>query len=99
MKIDILVSDASHPILSYLENWKTTHDNDHRIKVVNRVDELDHGDILFLVSCSEIVRETTRANYIKTLVIHASDLPEGRGWSPVVWQVLEGRNIFYSYTP
>jgi methionyl-tRNA formyltransferase len=27
-----------------------------------------------------------------TLVIHASDPPEGRGWSPHIWQILEGRN-------
>ena len=26
------------------------------------------------------------------LVLHASDLPEGRGWSPHIWSVLEGKN-------
>ena len=27
-----------------------------------------------------------------TVVVHESSLPEGRGWSPVTWQVLEGIN-------
>ena len=26
------------------------------------------------------------------MVIHESDLPLGRGWSPLSWQVLEGKN-------
>lgn len=26
------------------------------------------------------------------LVIHASAVPEGRGWSPHIWQILEGEN-------
>ena len=26
------------------------------------------------------------------IVIHPSELPLGRGWSPVAWQVLEGKN-------
>jgi methionyl-tRNA formyltransferase len=25
--------------------------------------------------------------------LHASDLPEGKGWSPHVWNILEGKNI------
>ncbi len=27
------------------------------------------------------------------LVIHESDLPKGKGWSPVTWQVLEGKDV------
>lgn len=27
------------------------------------------------------------------LVVHESNLPQGRGWSPLSWQVLEGKNI------
>ncbi len=28
--------------------------------------------------------------YQASLVLHASDLPEGRGWSPHIWQIIEG---------
>ena len=27
-----------------------------------------------------------------TLVLHASDLPDGRGWSPHVWDVISGKS-------
>jgi methionyl-tRNA formyltransferase len=31
-----------------------------------------------------------RGRYRGTIVLHASALPKGRGWSPLVWQILEG---------
>lgn len=27
------------------------------------------------------------------IVVHASDLPQGKGWSPMSWQILEGRDV------
>jgi methionyl-tRNA formyltransferase len=42
-----------------------------------------------LISCHELIREDVRSRYSATLVIHASDLPQGRGWSPHIWQILE----------
>ncbi|MFZ5589814.1 MAG: methionyl-tRNA formyltransferase [Pseudomonadota bacterium] len=32
----------------------------------------------------------TRACYRHNLVVHASDLPKGKGWSPASWQILAG---------
>ena len=26
------------------------------------------------------------------LVVHESNLPKGKGWSPLTWQILEGKN-------
>lgn len=54
--------------------------------------ELCGGDILFLVSCSQMIRDAEREKYRATLVLHASDLPAGRGWSPYIWAVLGGAN-------
>ncbi len=52
--------------------------------------ELPGGDVLFLVSCSQIIRDSERQRYKTTLVLHASDLPKGRGWSPHIWSILHG---------
>ena len=35
---------------------------------------------------------TILALHKNNLVIHASDLPQGKGWSPMPWQIAEGRN-------
>ena len=45
---------------------------------------------LFLVSCNQIIRQSTRDHFRHSLVLHASPLPHGRGMSPHIWQVLEG---------
>lgn len=64
----------------------------HDVELVQKKAELSGGDILFLISCHEIISAQDRARYGVSLVIHASDLPLGRGWSPHIWQILEGRN-------
>jgi methionyl-tRNA formyltransferase len=39
-----------------------------------------------------IIPAAVRRRYRASLVVHASDLPEGRGWSPHIWQILEGKS-------
>ncbi len=56
------------------------------------MDEVSSGDILFLISCKHIVRSSTRDRFGATLIVHASDLPEGRGMSPHIWQILRGED-------
>ena len=62
----------------------------HTVALVYDKTELRGGDILFLVSCSQIIRDEERKLFKKTLVLHASDLPKGRGWSPYIWSILGG---------
>lgn len=92
MKISILCSDAVHPIYPRLQQWRAKQSAEHEIELRSFIADLSGGDLLFLISCSEIVPAEIRRRYRVALVIHASDLPAGRGWSPLVWQILEGRN-------
>lgn len=92
MKISILCSNASHPVCAHLEQWARTARASHDVELVQRKAELSGGDILFLISCHEIISAQDRAGYGASLVIHASDLPLGRGWSPHIWQILEGKH-------
>lgn len=62
----------------------------HEIVLVQRKSQLEGGQILFLISCSEIVKKEDRDKYGATLVLHASDLPKGRGWSPHIWELVNG---------
>ena len=39
-----------------------------------------------------MVPAEVRAQFQHCLVVHESDLPHGKGWSPLTWQILEGRN-------
>ena len=51
---------------------------------------LPGGDLCFYLSYGRIVDGKTRSRYSNNLVVHASDLPKGRGWSPASWLILEG---------
>jgi len=91
-KITLLCTEPNHPIYSYLKKWKNKNDSLYEISLLNKVNEITFaGDILFLVSCSEIIKATTKSLFSHVLVLHASDLPKGRGWSPHIWDVLAGK--------
>jgi len=49
-------------------------------------------DVAFYLGCREVTPPEILAQAHRNLVVHASDLPAGRGWSPLTWQILEGRN-------
>lgn len=60
--------------------------------LVHDVIEAPSSDIAVFVNCLRIVPAEQRARFGHNLVVHASDLPRGRGWSPLSWQILEGRD-------
>lgn len=91
MKVTVLCSDPRHPKWPALAAWVDSRPAGSA-QLVTRIADATGGDFLFLISCAELVRATDRARYGHTLVVHASELPRGRGWSPHVWAVLEGKD-------
>lgn len=90
MRISLLCSDEQHPVNEFLMRWMAAQQGVHQVELVRKKNELSGGDILFLISCSEIVGLADRSAYRAALVLHASDLPRGRGWSPHIWQLING---------
>jgi len=62
------------------------------VQCVSRREDLRNGDIAFLLSCFEIVKPEFLRRNQHNIVVHASELPAGKGWSPTTWQILEGKN-------
>lgn len=54
--------------------------------------EIKEGDICFLLSCEKILDKKSLEKNKRNIVVHASDLPAGKGFSPLQWQILEGKN-------
>lgn len=90
MRISVLCSNPAHPVMEYLQAWQCRNQRSHDIDIVNHSDQLKGGDLLFLVSCREIIREYIKCKYQETMVLHASDLPRGKGWSPYIWDLISG---------
>ena len=62
----------------------------YSIRWVHDHQQLAPGDVCFLLSYGRIVSEEWLALHRHNLVVHASALPKGKGWSPMSWQILEG---------
>lgn len=91
MQLSILSSDPAHPVAAWLRRWQGEMERrGHSVVLCFAPSELPGGDILFLVSCAHLVREADRQKYGAVLVLHASDLPRGRGWSPHIWSIVNG---------
>jgi methionyl-tRNA formyltransferase len=49
-------------------------------------------EIIFILSYFKIISGEYLKKHCHNLVVHESDLPKGKGWSPYFWQILEGKN-------
>jgi len=89
VRVTLLCSDEKHPIRDYLRAWIARHPF-HDIELVEKSEHVAGGDFLFLISCHELIGADIRGLYRYVLVVHASDLPADRGWSPHIWAILRG---------
>ena len=62
----------------------------HAVRWIHNPAQLAPGDVCLLVSCSRLLSAEQLALHRYNLVVHESALPQGQGWSPMTWQILEG---------
>lgn len=92
MKIQILVDNSNSWIIPYAEKVVfLLQEKGHNSNLVYKHSDVVAGDILCLLSCEKIFKSLELNTH--NLVVHESDLPKGKGWSPLTWQILEGENV------
>jgi methionyl-tRNA formyltransferase len=57
-----------------------------------RQDDVAEGIAAFYLGCTKITPVKILTRNRRNLIIHASDLPKGRGFSPLTWLTLAGEN-------
>jgi len=90
-------------ILSSKSSWfipysqllvKTLVKMNHRAKLFSDPETIgSQYDIVFILSYFRIIPAHFLLSHKHNLVVHESALPNGRGWAPLFWQILEGKNI------
>ena len=55
-------------------------------------DDVSQGTVAFYLGCIKITPPNVLARNDYNIVVHASDLPRGKGFSPIKWQIVEGEN-------
>lgn len=63
----------------------------HESRQFENHEKLEKGDILYILSYLKIIPKKYLGLHDMNIVIHGSDLPKGRGFSPLSWQILEDR--------
>ncbi|MAU77324.1 MAG: UDP-2,4-diacetamido-2,4,6-trideoxy-beta-L-altropyranose hydrolase [Crocinitomicaceae bacterium] len=86
-------------ILSDCGSWLNTYlpemilalwQRGHFVRWIHDPSQLRPGDVCLLLSCGRLLSAEQLALHRHNLVVHASALPQGQGWSPMTWQILDG---------
>lgn len=64
----------------------------YNVELVTHHEEISAKGIAFFLSYEKIVPQSILDLNYKNIVVHASSLPKGKGFSPLTWQILEGKN-------
>lgn len=91
LKITILSDQKSwinHYILSLVHSLKA---QGNVARWVHKAQDIPKGDLVFCLGCGQILSPEILNRNLHNLVVHESALPKGKGWSPLTWQILEGK--------
>ncbi len=91
-RVTLFVDDPQSWIMPWVEQLLQELSPAYHVVLEHRAELLSSGDVCFLLGCTRLLPPEKLALHKLNLVIHESALPEGRGFSPVAWQVLAGRN-------
>lgn len=92
MKITILTDNPKSWIIPYVKNLKEELILKYDVTHIFSSKDIAPGDVMLILSCEKILKNTHLSFHKSNIVVHPSKLPLGKGWSPLAWQILEGEN-------
>ncbi len=94
LKLQItIVSDENSWINHYIPLLiRELKNKNHWVQWIHQADQISEGDLVFCLGCGQILSPAILARNTHNLIVHESALPKGKGWSPLTWQILEGKN-------
>lgn len=90
-----IITDRNSWIIPHIHRFKKSNKDKFDIKIYYNHTNLRKSDINFILSYSKIINTKVLNNFKFNIVIHESKLPLGKGFAPIAWQILEGKNIIY----
>ena len=90
MRIAILTSENQW-FEDYVQTLSESLDNAPLYN--NHKDIKVNYDIVFILGYHQLVGKEFLSSNTHNIVIHESLLPEGKGWAPLFWQILEDKKL------
>jgi len=92
MTITVLVDNESWILPYAKELVNQLNKRSLKANLIRSPEEIPQGDTLFLLGCVNMLQPHYLKRNTINLVVHESDLPKGRGFAPISWQILEGKS-------
>jgi len=92
-KVTFLLDKRNNWIEKYLLNFDFGLKNKFRFRILKNYRLIKDEDILFILSYTKILPEDFLNKNKLNLIVHASKLPKDRGFAPVQYQILKGKNL------
>lgn len=90
-KVAILLDRQNLWIKPHLSRFEMSRQN-YELSVHENLDDVSDFDIVFILGYTKKIHSKQLNKNKLNLIIHESALPQDRGFSPIQWQVLKGKN-------
>lgn len=90
-KVAFLFDKSNNWISSYFSSYLNKNARYNFYKFYDP-DKVRNFDIVFVLGFTKILRGKILSSNKHMLLVHESDLPQGKGFAPLQWQILEGSN-------
>ncbi len=91
-KVTFLFDHTNNWIREYINPETFVNSKKYNFSFTENYKEIKNQTIVFILSYTKILKKDFLKSNDLNLVIHASKLPKGKGFSPVQWQILDGLN-------
>ena len=92
-KVAFLIDKNNDWIYKYFRKsiFSKTFKKKYVLKIFFNKDKILNYDVVFLLNYTKILKNNFLSKNKLNLVIHNSDLPKGKGFSPMQWQILKNK--------
>ncbi len=91
--IAVLTSEKSWFVPYACQFVEDLRQKDYQSQLFHKHEDVGKAfEVVFMLSYFRITDVQFLKSHKHNLVVHESDLPRGKGWSPLFWQILEGKN-------
>ena len=90
-KITFLLDKKNDWINNYVKK-NFINNNKFNFKISKNFRKIKNQDIVFILNFTKILPKSFLIKNQLNLVVHASNLPKGKGFAPIQWQILNNKN-------